>query len=66
MKRLIYIIALVILTMSLAGCVVVDGHHHHWDGPRAVIVTQPMPIPPPPPPYPYGPPHRGWHGHHGY
>ena len=68
MKRLINIIALVILTMSLAGCVVVEERYHHWHGPQAVIVTRPMPvpIPPEPPHYPYGPPHRGWHGHHGY
>jgi len=65
MKRLISIIALGILTMSLAGCVVVDGHYHHWHGPRAVIVTRPMPIPPPPH-YPYSPPHRDWHHHRGY
>ncbi len=66
MKRLISIIALGILTMSLAGCVVVDGHYHHWHGPRAVIVApRPVFIPPPPPPYPYcPPPHRHWH--HGY
>ncbi len=65
MKRLISIIALGILTTSLAGCVVVDGHYHHWHGPRAVIVTRPMPIPPPPPHYPPCPAPRG-HWHHGY
>lgn len=65
MKRLISIIALVILTTSLAGCVVVDEHYHHWHGPRAVVVTRPMPIPPPPPHRPYCPPPRGY-GHHRY
>lgn len=65
MKRLISIIALGILTLSLAGCVVVEGRYHHWHGPHAVIVTRPEPvfIPPPPPRYPYGHHHRGWHGH---
>jgi hypothetical protein len=67
MKRLISIIALGILTISLAGCVVVEERYHHWHGPRAVIVTRP-PVyvrPAPPPHYPYyPPPHRHWH--HGY
>lgn len=65
MKRLISIIALVILTMSLAGCVVIDGHHHRH-GPHAVIVTPPRyVVVPRPPHYPYGHHHRSWHGHHG-
>ncbi len=65
MKRLIYIIALGIVTMSLAGCVVVEGRYHHWHGPDAVIVTHPRPFYVPPP-YPYCPPPRHWHGHRGY
>ncbi|UCC97940.1 MAG: hypothetical protein JSW66_19095 [Phycisphaerales bacterium] len=60
MKRLISIIVQVILSMTLAGCVVVEEHVHHRRGPHAVIVTRPRPLPIPP-----GPPHhhRGWHGH---
>lgn len=65
MKRLISIIALGILTMSLAGCVVVEENYHHWHGPRAVIVMRPRPLYVPPP-YPYDHHHRGWHGHRGY
>ncbi len=66
MKRLISLIALVILTMSLAGCVVVDEHYHHRHGPRAVIVTPPryVRVPPPPPHYPGR--HRGWPGPRGH
>jgi len=67
MKRLTTILALVILTISLAGCVVIDGHHHHWRGPQAVIVTPPRPVPlPPPPHFPYGHHHRVWPGPRGY
>ena len=58
MKRLIYILALVIVTMSLAGCVIVEDYHHRWYGPDAVIITGP-----PHYDYYYGPPHRGWHHH---
>jgi hypothetical protein len=64
MKRLITILALVILTISLAGCVVIEGHHYHGPRPYAVIVAPPRYAPVPPPPhYPYGHHHRGWHGH---
>lgn len=67
MKRLISLIALVILTMSLSGCVVIDEHHHRH-GPQAVIVTppRPVPVPPGPPHYPYGHHNRGWRGPRGY
>ncbi|MHC4679613.1 MAG: LptM family lipoprotein [Planctomycetota bacterium] len=65
MKRLISTIALVILTISLAGCVVVEEHYSHRHGPHAVIVTRPrpLPIPPHPPRFPHSHHHRGWHGH---
>ncbi len=65
MKRLTTILALVILTLSLSGCIVVDEHYHHWRGPQAVIVTPPRPMPVPPH-YPYGRHHRGWPGPHRY
>jgi hypothetical protein len=45
MKRLISIIALVILTMSLTGCGGFEYHRHRGHGPRAVVITRPVPRP---------------------
>jgi hypothetical protein len=62
MKRLVSIIVLVIVTMSLAGCVVIDEHHHPGPRPHAVIVTPPgyVSIWPGHPHYPHGHYYRGW------
>lgn len=63
MKRLIMTIMLAALVMSLAGCVVVDGRHHHGHSSCGVIVRPgPVVIAPSRPPYPYPPHHRGWRG----
>lgn len=55
MKRLISIIALVILTMSLAGCGF-EYHRHHRHGP--VVISRPVPRPIPPRHGPHGRPPR--------
>jgi hypothetical protein len=61
MKRLISLIVVAILTMFLAGCVVVDERCDYGPRPGAVIVTRPWAAP-----HYYGYYHRHWYHHHRY
>jgi hypothetical protein len=64
MKRLASIIVLVIVTMSLSGCIAIEEHHHPGPRPHAVIVTpRYVPIWPGHPHYPHGHHYWGWPGH---